>query len=254
MSQSSSVLKMVSWMWLWVYCAHMASAVARSQSNRTPLWECFQHHKKLKAKGGLTQEYQIKWPLSILFKLWWFETNQHNCSAVSFEEGSVVITVIKTSLTQFPYYVLLLKEPSIIYKWLKIRAFICWKHLYLWICRFKKGNLENSQLGHSLRLWSVLCPYTAPIVWDWAYILFQKWPLSSCLPFSVLFDSVAQVRAPALKMMSRIESRSSRLESRQIWSLWRLQKVLQFLGSLQIQLMVLVFILQRWWCWCNFKW
>lgn len=56
--------------------------------------------------------------------------------------------------------------------------------------------------------------------------------------FVVLFVSVGQVRAHALRMMPRLENRLSGLQRRLIWSLWHLRMDLQYLGSLPIQLMV----------------
>lgn len=38
MSQSSSNLKLASWIWQWVTCIQMASRVTRSESSRSPLW------------------------------------------------------------------------------------------------------------------------------------------------------------------------------------------------------------------------
>lgn len=143
---------------------------------------------------------------------------------------------------------MLLKRNCLLYKWGKIRASVCWEtSASLGISTSGKSNHSASISHHDHLHWTPCCVQTPPTVAsvapDAAPSLFWKWPHSS-FSFPALFDSVAQVRARARRTMWRIESRLSRSRSRQTQKLWRWQKRLQFLGSLPIQLMVLV----------SFKW
>ncbi len=99
MSQSSNHLRLVSWTWQWVHFTQMSSTVSRFQSNREHLWKVVEREihimdvqpKKsaatawcyhvnmdqilwgmfptpsevLKAKGGQSEVYLIKWPVSL---------------------------------------------------------------------------------------------------------------------------------------------------------------------------------------------
>lgn len=144
---------------------------------------------------------------------------------------------------------MLLKENYLLYKWMQNGACVCWKtsgSLGILICgniftllplAIKMISSEPAQKT-SYCIQSLMRPQLSQTD------CIRPFKIDLGLPFLFpgLFDSVAQERAPALRMMWRIESRLSRPLGRQTWrpSFW--QRRLQFLGSLPIQLMVLVSI------------